>query len=295
MNSLSQLPKRLTIVVTAGISLSVLVPSGGALDVILSIFSLVLIIILLREDFGNEMRGWLFLALGTYGLGVLADLLDEIPELRKHWLLDSTDDIFMHIGVFLICFCFNKMLRQRFNLIGKLNIQIAKARTLEGQLSRLALQDDLTGLNNRRALFRRFDNMAIHLERGILAYIDLDNFKQVNDRLGHNHGDQLLINIASYLLKTVPTGSQIYRIGGDEFVVLLPDEDQKKCYQWIDTLYEVTAETREHYNIDISIGLAPYYPGNLSEPDAILAKADRAMYKNKLNKERTNQSLSVVS
>ncbi len=202
-----------------------------------------LIIILLRADFGQEMRGWLFLALGTYGLGVLADLLDEIPELRKHWLLDSTDDIFMHIGVFLICFCFNKMLRQRFNLISKLNIQIAKARTLESQLSRLALQDDLTKLHNRRALFRRFDNMAIHLEKGILAYIDLDNFKQVNDRLGHHCGDQLLINVASYLLKTVPMGSQIYRIGGDEFVVLLPDEDQTKCYEWIDTLYEVTKET----------------------------------------------------
>jgi len=295
MNSLSQLPKRLAIVVTAGVFLSVLVPSGGALDVILSIFSLVLIIILLRADFGQEMRGWLFLALGTYGLGVLADLLDEIPELRKHWLLDSTDDIFMHIGVFLICFCFNKMLRQRFNLISKLNIQIAKARTLESQLSRLALQDDLTKLHNRRALFRRFDNMAIHLEKGILAYIDLDNFKQVNDRLGHHCGDQLLINVASYLLKTVPMGSQIYRIGGDEFVVLLPDEDQTKCYEWIDTLYEVTKETREHYSIDISIGLAPYYPGNLSEPDAILAKADKAMYKNKVNKELTEASHPRVS
>lgn len=285
MNSLSKLPTRLTIVVCAGMLLSVFVPSSGALDVIASILTLVLIILLLREDFGTEMRGWLILALGTYGIGVLADLLDEIPELDNHWLLDNTDDVFMQAGVFLICYCFNKLLRQRREFIDKLHIQITKARTLEGQLSRLALQDELTGLQNRRSLFRRFDKMAIDLEKGILAYIDLDNFKQVNDRLGHQCGDELLVNIASSMLKTTPTGSKIYRIGGDEFVVLLPDDNEKRCDKWIDTLYDVTRDTREQFKIDISIGLAPYYPGNLSEPDTILAKADKAMYRNKMNKE----------
>ncbi|MCW8329337.1 GGDEF domain-containing protein [Photobacterium sp. SDRW27] len=281
MNNISQLPIRLTIVVCVGILLSALLPSSGSLEVIVSILTLVLIILLLREDFGTEMRQWLMLALGTYGIGVIVDLLDEIPELDDHWLIDSTDDIFMHIGVFLMCFCFIKMLHQRRSFIETLNLQITKSRALERKLSRLALQDELTGVQNRRALFRRFDKMAINLQKGILAYIDLDNFKQVNDKWSHQDGDEILIDMATTLVKTAPIGSHVFRIGGDEFVVLLPSEDPIASQQWIDTLYEVTKNTRDKFNIGISIGLAPYYPGNLSEPDSILAKADKAMYKEK--------------
>ncbi|PSW20270.1 GGDEF domain-containing protein [Photobacterium sanctipauli] len=285
MGTLSQLPLRLTVVVCIGILLSALVPSNGQLDIIVSILTLVLIIMLLKEDFGTEMRSWLILALGTYSIGVIADLLDEVPELDNHWLIDSTDDIFMHIGVFLICFCFIKMLNQRRELISKLQVQIDKSRKFEADLSRLALEDELTGLQNRRALFRRFDKIAINLQRGILAYIDLDNFKQVNDNFGHKCGDELLTAIAKMLVQTAPIGSHIYRIGGDEFVVLLPTEDNQLCQTWITDLYEATHPKRAHYNIDLSIGLSPYYPGNLSDPGAILTKADKAMYKAKLNKQ----------
>ncbi|MGR5064621.1 GGDEF domain-containing protein [Photobacterium sp. DNB22_13_2] len=242
---------------------------------------------LLREDMEQEMRGWMKLALGTYAIGVTADLLDEIPELNDHWLIDSSDDIFLHIGVFLICFCFIKMLAIHRTLISKLHRQVEVSQTLEKNLSRLALEDDLTGLNNRRALFRRFDDMAINTQRGILAYIDLDNFKQVNDKFNHQCGDELLITIAKYLSQTVPKGSHIYRIGGDEFVVLLPSDNPKICQAWINAIYDISAPIRESYNIDVSIGLSPYYPGNLSDPDSILAKADKAMYQEKQNKRTT--------
>ncbi|PSU36114.1 GGDEF domain-containing protein [Photobacterium lutimaris] len=284
MSPLSQLPTRMTIVVCIGVLLSALVPSSGKLDIIVSVLTLVLIIMLLREDMDQKIRGWMKLALGTYALGVTADLLDEIPELNDHWLIDSSDDIFMHIGVFLICFCFVKMLDIHRTLISELHRQVEVSQTLEVSLSQLALEDDLTGLNNRRALFRRFDEMAINTKRGILAYIDLDNFKQVNDTFSHQCGDKLLTTIAEYLTKTVPTGSHIYRIGGDEFVVLLPSDNPDICQAWIDELYDVSSPTRKAYKIDISIGLSPYYPGNLSDPDSILAKADKAMYQEKLNK-----------
>ncbi|KLV05390.1 diguanylate cyclase/phosphodiesterase [Photobacterium aquae] len=287
MNSLSQLPTRLTIIVCIGILLSALVPSNGQLDIIVSLLTLVLIVMLLREDFGQEMRSWMMLALGTYAIGVLADIIDEIPELNNHWLVDSTDDIFMHIGVFLICFCFIKLIHQRRDLIGKLHSQITLARKLESKLSRQAYEDHLTGLFNRRALFRQFDKMAINQQRGILAYIDIDNFKHVNDYFGHRNGDEILCEIAKLLLHTAPTGSKIYRIGGDEFVVLLPSEDPHPCQIWINQLYEISDPLRTEYRIDLSVGLSPYYPGNLSDPDAILAKADRAMYQEKLNKQLT--------
>ncbi|PSW05489.1 GGDEF domain-containing protein [Photobacterium lipolyticum] len=290
MNNISQLPMRLTIFACTGILLFAFVASSESFEIVISILTLSLIAMLLGEDFGEEMKLWLLLALGSYGLGVIADLLDEIPELDNHWLLNKTDDAFMQIGVFLMCFCFIKMLHQRRTLIDDLNTQIAKARTLGRELSRQALHDDLTGLQNRRALFRQFDKMAINLQHGILAYIDLDNFKQVNDSYGHKHGDELLVTIARQLIRTAPKGSQIFRIGGDEFVVLMPSEDQSFYHEWIDKLYETTTDTRASFNIDISIGLAPYYPGNLSDPDIILARADRAMYKEKITRNQQSRS-----
>ncbi|MDV5167563.1 GGDEF domain-containing protein [Photobacterium rosenbergii] len=287
MSTLSKLPTRMTIIVCLGILLSALVPSSGKLDIVVSILTLVLIIMLLREDMDPGMRGWMKLALGTYAIGVTADLLDEIPEFNDHWLIDTSDDIFLHIGVFLICFCFIKMLDIHRTLISKLHHQIEVSQKLEKNLSRLALEDHLTGLNNRRALFRRFDEMAINVQRGMLAYIDLDNFKQVNDNFNHQCGDELLIQIANYLNETVPKGSHIYRIGGDEFVVLLPSDNPELCQAWINSLYDASASTRQQFSIDISVGLSPYYPGNLSDPDSILAKADRAMYQEKQGKRAT--------
>ncbi|MDX1302957.1 GGDEF domain-containing protein [Photobacterium sp.] len=281
MNKISQLPMRLTIFACTSMLLFAFVASSESFEMVISILTLSLIAMLLREDFGEEMKLWLLLALGSYSLGVIADLLDEIPELDDHWLLNKTDDAFMQIGVFLMCFCFSKMLHQRLSLIDDLNAQIAKARTLERELSRQALHDDLTGLQNRRALFRQFDKMAINLQRGILAYIDVDNFKQVNDNHGHKQGDELLVTIARQLIITAPIGSQIFRIGGDEFVVLMPSEDQSLYDEWGEKLFNATTDMRESFNIDLSIGLAPYYPGNLSDPDVILARADRAMYKEK--------------
>ncbi|MEJ2764894.1 GGDEF domain-containing protein [Photobacterium sp. MCCC 1A19761] len=291
MKDISQFPIHLTVLACAGILFSAFVPSSRGLDIPVSILTLVLLVLLVREAAGTGMRWWLSLSLGTYGIGLLADLLDEIPELSGHWLLENAENSFMHIGVFLICFCFNKLLQRHRTLITNLNAQIQRARSLETQLSRMALEDELTGLQNRRALFRRFDRMAINNQRGILAYIDLDNFKQVNDRFGHKQGDELLGEISTLLVKTAPTGSQAYRIGGDEFVVLLPSEDQQQCNQWIDCLYQAAHPLSQRYQIDLSIGLAIYYSGNLSDPDSLLATADKSMYRAKAGKPCPTPSL----
>ncbi|MGR5128659.1 GGDEF domain-containing protein [Photobacterium swingsii] len=286
MNKVSQIPARLAIVVCIGVLFSAFVPSSGMLEVMTSIMTLVLIIMLLREDFGREMKGWLLLAFGTYSIGVIADLLDEVPELNDHWLIDNSDDVFMHIGVFLMCLCFIKMLQQRQNLIAHLNTQIEKAHHLEEELSKHAFQDDLTQLENRRALFRRFDAIAIQLQRGVLAYINIDNFKKVNDRFGHKRGDELLIELATILSSTSPDGSKIYRIGGDEFVVLLPTDNNEATHQWVEYLYQTTSLMRQSFDMDLSISIVPYHAGNLSDPDGILAHADKERYKKKAEKNK---------
>ncbi|HIF9246210.1 TPA: GGDEF domain-containing protein [Photobacterium damselae] len=285
MGTLSQLSTRLISIVCLSILIAAFFISNGTLSVVTSILTLVLIIMLLLEDFGKAMKLPLILALILYGFGVAIEILNQVPELREHPILKNTDTVFVHLGVFMICFCLIKLLHQRHSLIKKLNIQINKAKQLEGELSKQALQDDLTLLGNRRALFRRFDQLVLKHEKGMLAYIDIDNFKQVNDMMGHKSGDHVLVQIAKILVKTAPIGSHYYRIGGDEFVVLFPTDDEKHIRDWIDTLYQQTEELCQYYSINLSMGLAPYHQGNLSDPDSILVQADSAMYLDKSKKK----------
>lgn len=88
-------------------------------------------------------------------------------------------------------------------------------------LSDLAFRDPLTGLGNRRALTDRLAVLDALGETGVLT-LDLDGFKEVNDVLGHARGDELLVSVAEHLKQCLPVGAQVFRIGGDEFAVLVP-------------------------------------------------------------------------
>ncbi len=108
-------------------------------------------------------------------------------------------------------------------------VDVSERRQYEDRLAHLADHDPLTGLPNRR----RFDEeLARHLEQcrrygvnGAVLLLDLDNFKQVNDTLGHPAGDELLVGIAGLLRRELRSGDLVARLGGDEFAVLLPVAD----------------------------------------------------------------------
>ena len=101
------------------------------------------------------------------------------------------------------------------------HIDMTKEKQYEEQLAALANHDPLTGLANRHALIHHFDtlNAAGPL---CIAFIDLDDFKVVNDTFGHRSGDELLIQLSRRLREACPEGSVVGRLGGDEFVLLLP-------------------------------------------------------------------------
>ncbi|KMV70607.1 diguanylate cyclase [bacteria symbiont BFo1 of Frankliniella occidentalis] len=101
------------------------------------------------------------------------------------------------------------------------HIDMTKEKQYEAQLSALAHHDPLTGLTNRHALQHHFSQMKTQGPL-CLAYIDLDNFKHVNDTLGHRSGDEVLIQLSQRMRDAVPPAVVISRIGGDEFVLLLP-------------------------------------------------------------------------
>lgn len=150
----------------------------------------------------------------------------------------------------------------------------------------LAHYDQLTGLPNRTLLMDRLNqaiSVANRTSRAIsLLFVDLDEFKPVNDTYGHSIGDKLLKEAGERLLSCLREGDTAARIGGDEFVIILLESDLERAitvaHRILGTLrvpYEFGKKTIS--NISASIGIA-IYPDDADEVDSLLAVADKAMY-----------------
>ncbi len=156
------------------------------------------------------------------------------------------------------------------------------------ELENLTVTDELTGLLNRRgfmgALRVALANAQRHGERGIIAYIDLDGFKQINDQLGHAAGDAVLRQFASLIDRSVRRTDFAARLGGDEFAVVLTrtnaDEHGALPAKLRRRLSQVTLDLGEaNVTLSASIGIASY--GAESAAEDLIDSADRAMYREK--------------
>jgi diguanylate cyclase (GGDEF)-like protein len=155
------------------------------------------------------------------------------------------------------------------------------------ELERLSRIDALTGLMNRRAFEQEIIRLLARAERtgrpGTLLYVDLDNFKAINDNFGHERGDEALQEVARTLLAMSRNYDLVARLGGDEFVVWLDEtalDDGKVRAQ---DLIEAFADLKRFSGPDLpplgaSIGVAPSLPGDGADIRDILSRADRAMY-----------------
>ena len=166
---------------------------------------------------------------------------------------------------------------------------IAKRKQLEEQLYTLSITDELTGLYNRRGFFALAEHrlkIAKRDKKGLLMlYGDVDNFKIVNDTLGHKEGDILLVDIANLLRETYRETDIIGRLGGDEFIVFPVGEDKNEIQLVTDRLeksIEIYNAKRDNgFKLSISIGMVLYDPENVAKLDGLLAEADRLMYEQK--------------
>jgi diguanylate cyclase (GGDEF)-like protein len=147
----------------------------------------------------------------------------------------------------------------------------------------LASKDSLTGLSNRRAFFEIADleiKRARRYGRALtIAYMDLDRFKDVNDRKGHEEGDRLLQSVADSLRRCTRGTDAVARIGGDEFVVLLPETGEEAAFTAVQKIHqEILQIMREHqWPVTLSVGALTF-----NEPpetvDEMLRNADHLMY-----------------
>jgi len=170
-----------------------------------------------------------------------------------------------------------------------LAVAVVRRRVYETQLLELAHYDRLTGLPNRTLFFDRIERIhanAVRYARSYgLLYLDLDGFKQVNDSLGHQAGDRLLVQVSEMLLKGVRKADTVSRLGGDEFAIILSDvSDPQGARRLAEKLLELVCEIREPAQAGIpfgmSIGIA-LYPNDATSPRELILHADQAMYRAK--------------
>ena len=163
----------------------------------------------------------------------------------------------------------------------------------------LAATDPLTGAFNRRFFFgygnRSFHLARRHRDRLSVIYVDLNDFKPINDRFGHETGDRALLETANYIQERVRKTDVLARLGGDEFALLLPRVGLEEARRLSETLRQGIAsirfreETLKELRLSAAFGAAEIQPQDQRLED-LLARADQAMYldKSKKSKDRTS-------
>jgi len=177
---------------------------------------------------------------------------------------------------------------------------ISKQKKAEAEIKKLAFYDPLTGLANRRLLLDRIDQECAVAKRhgcfGAIIFIDLDDFKPLNDTFGHNVGDELLIQVAKRLIGALREEDTAARFGGDEFIVLIHAneptfERAQKNAKTIATKIQAVLNLayflcEQQHVFTSSIGIA-VFPKDISGAENIINQADKAMYESKKKGKNT--------
>lgn len=160
----------------------------------------------------------------------------------------------------------------------------------EARLAHLVEHDELTGLANRRAVTARLQEVLGRVSAGrslgaVVAFVDLDDFKSVNDDLGHATGDRLLTAVSARLCTHLRSSDMVARFGGDEFLIVcegMPDVVERRIREVVD------AALTEPFDVDgtllecrASVGTVSVHPGEKAHVDEVLSAADTAMYRRK--------------
>lgn len=151
-------------------------------------------------------------------------------------------------------------------------------------LERMAYHDPLTGLPNRQGLDRYFKDEFFEGRTGAVFFVDLDRFKSINDTLGHDIGDMLLQEVADRLAGSIGDKGRVFRLGGDEFLVALPDCMEQSAQE---AAKEILSELKKSYSImgnelyvtaSVGISMTPLHG---SDRSALMKAADTALYTSK--------------
>jgi diguanylate cyclase (GGDEF)-like protein/PAS domain S-box-containing protein len=166
---------------------------------------------------------------------------------------------------------------------------ITKLKRAQNELLQMAHHDSLTGLPNRNLLFDRLEHTLQDAKRHnrifALLYLDLDNFKEINDSMGHDVGDMVLKEVSNRLLKLLRSDDTIARMGGDEFLIILnalqmAEDAQILAAKVVEGLAEPFAFGRLEHRLGVSAGIS-IFPQDGTSIETLIKKSDSAMYVSK--------------
>ncbi len=210
---------------------------------------------------------------------------------RFHFLIKTGPDKFSYlVAVNQSVFSVTEILSDYLSNVLRTSLSILTESKARQEIKLLSLTDEVTGLFNQRKLTLDLDyyisGYPIDKQVFSLLFIDIDYFKNVNDKYGHVVGSQLLIDMAAVLKTQLRASDLVYRYGGDEFIVLLPKSnliEAKKIAIRISECVkaaEFKIEDGTKYNLSLSIGIAEY-PSDATSAKSIIEFADKMMYLSK--------------
>jgi diguanylate cyclase (GGDEF)-like protein len=185
--------------------------------------------------------------------------------------------------------------KNAFDRIEKIQLSILKNNlsliiensNYESAIEKMAINDKLTGMYNRNYLYTRGVNIINQCDITTVVICDIDLFKKVNDSYGHDIGDKVLTSVAQITKQNLSDEDVLVRFGGEEFVVLCPNQDIETCKQKIDNIRKIIADTVTEVNseksvrVTVSYGMSEYKRGE--DIDAAIKNSDVALYRAKEN------------
>ncbi|MFW6055760.1 MAG: diguanylate cyclase [Chloroflexota bacterium] len=225
--------------------------------------------------------------LSTVTAGVYAAIVAQIA-FTLEFLAPEFSGLVGHVALAFALYLFFRAVVET-GLTQPYSVLFHDLKQTEASVREMSLQDELTGLLNRRGFFSLAEQqmrISMRTEHNMLLfYCDLDAMKAINDSLGHREGDRALADVAQMLRETFRESDMIARFGGDEFVVLAIETDETSVAILRDRLERRVSDFNESagrpYNLRLSIGVATYDPRCTETLDEVLSRADSQMYRHK--------------
>ncbi|MCX7773093.1 MAG: GGDEF domain-containing protein [Clostridia bacterium] len=230
---------------------------------------------------GNKSIKAFFYACTVFGFFILTDILlyyfASVPKMSSH--------SFFQIGMLGFILVTGSSLGENLFHLREIHIR-------NDLLLSLAYTDGLTRLKNRRSFDDMIEALNSHLDQEDaihLIILDINNLKTVNDKLGHSQGDCLILEGVKLLRETLGKLGEIYRIGGDEFCVIIRGMEEEAINDTLSELFEKIDRfnsTAHMFSISIAYGMAAYQKGVDTALNSVFVRADRAMYVCKDNQKQ---------
>jgi len=259
-----------------------LMVSTGTSPAVLALSALALLALLRRQE-RTVLDVWLMVVMSVWLLDVMLSSVVSSSRYDLGWYAGRC------YGLVAACCLLITLLFEMNRLYDRLNSALANARTLEQDLTFRAENDSLTGLPNRTLFYDRLETAMARCRRTkklmALLYVDIDNFKTINDSLGHAAGDDLLRSFAQRLSRCVRAADTVARLGGHEFTVILENLGSRETARSV--VDKLMAALRHPFAVggndiqaNASIGIAYCSDGEI-KPDLLIKQADAALYQAK--------------